>query len=69
MNPVTPTQITHLKAAAVRLIERHGDICSGTLGRIVGRYARENPTYLVSFDGTDGVTEVRGDEIAASSAA
>jgi hypothetical protein len=66
MNTTTPIQIVHLKNADVRLIERHGDVRSGALGHIVGRFARENPTFVVSFDGTDGVTEVRGDEITAA---
>ena len=36
----------------VRLLQRHGDIRSGTLGRILGRFAREEcPTYVVSFEG------------------
>jgi hypothetical protein len=65
MNTTTPTQIVHLKTAAVRLIGRHGDVRSGSLGHIVGRFARENPTYLVSF-GTAGVIEVRDDQIVAS---
>lgn len=63
----TPTSIVHFRTAAVRLIERHGDVRAGALGHIVGRFARENPTYLVSF-GTDGVVEVRGDEIVAYAA-
>ena len=36
----------------VRLLQRHGDVRSGTLGRILGRFAREaGPTYVVSFEG------------------
>ena len=36
----------------VRLLARHGDVRSGTLGRILGRFARETgPTYVVSFEG------------------
>jgi hypothetical protein len=66
MNTITPTHIVHLSTAAVRLLERHGDVRSGTLGHIIGRFARENPSYIVSFDGVDGVTEVRGDEIVSS---
>jgi hypothetical protein len=65
MTPRTPEPIVHAPTAAVRLIERHGDVRSGTLGRIIGRFARENPTYLVSF-GAHGVIEVRSDEIAAA---
>jgi hypothetical protein len=50
----------------VRLLDRHGDVRSGTLGRILGRFARETcPTYVVSFEG-DRVriaNDVRFDEI------
>jgi hypothetical protein len=62
---MTTTSRTHLSAAVVRLIERHGEVPSGALGRVVGRFARENPTYIVSFP-VGGVIEVRGDEIVAS---
>ena len=67
MIPITPTPIVHLRTAAVQLIARHGDVRSGTRGHIIGRFARENPTYLVSF-GADGVIEVRGDELVAYAA-
>jgi hypothetical protein len=44
----------------VRLLERHGDVRSGTLGRILGRFARETgPTYVVSFEGDN--VRVAGD--------
>jgi hypothetical protein len=50
----------------VRLLDRHGDVRSGTLARILGRFAREtSPTYVVSFEG-DRVriaNDVRFDEI------
>jgi hypothetical protein len=50
----------------VRLLDRHGEVRSGTLGRILGRFARETgPTYVVSFEG-DGVRvagDVRSEEI------
>ena len=50
----------------VRLLDRHGDVRSGTLGRILGRLAREScPTYVVSFEG-DRVriaSDVRFEEI------
>ena len=50
----------------VRLLDRHGDVRSGTLGRILGRFAREtSPTYVVSFEG-DRVriaSDVRFEEI------
>jgi hypothetical protein len=56
------TNTHHPSSTAVRLVERHGVVPSGALGHIVGRFARENPTYLVSFR-VEGVFEVRGDEI------
>ena len=50
----------------VRLLESHGDVASGTLGRILGRFAREaGATYVVSFEG-DKVRiadDVRFDEL------
>jgi hypothetical protein len=50
----------------VRLLDRHGDVRPGTLGRVLGRFAREtSPTYVVSFEG-DGVRisgDVRSEEI------
>jgi hypothetical protein len=49
-------------ASAVRLIEHHGDVRSGTLGHVIGRLCQENPTYLVSFV-NEGVVEVRGDQL------
>lgn len=55
---------------AVRLLAHHGNVPSGTLGRIIGRYARsDHPTYVVSFEHEDaGVVEVRFDEIVAAKA-
>jgi hypothetical protein len=36
----------------VRLLRSHGDVPSGALGRILGRFAREvGATYVVSFEG------------------
>lgn len=68
MTTVTPTtEAVYLRTGTVRLVERHGDVGSGTVGYLIGRFARENPTYLVSF-GTAGVIEVRGDEIVAAAA-
>ena len=61
------TNDTHPSSSAVRLIERHGNVLPGTLGYVIGRFARENPTYLVNFR-EDGVLELRGDEIAAIAA-
>ena len=49
----------------VRLLLRRGDIRSGALGRILGRYARStDATYVVSFHDEPGCIEVRPDEIA-----
>jgi hypothetical protein len=52
---MTPTHITALSAFrlndVVRLLDRHGDIRSGTLARILGYFASEKPTYVVSFEG------------------
>jgi hypothetical protein len=49
----------------VRLIFRHGEIRSGAVGRVLGCYARSaDPTYVVSFQGEPGCTEVRPSEIA-----
>jgi hypothetical protein len=64
---LTPTTPIHSCAAPVQLIERHGEVPPGARGHIVGRFARENPTYLVSFD-VEGLIEVRGDEIVGSAA-
>jgi hypothetical protein len=62
MSTHTPTVIeTHARAAVVRLISRHGKVPSGALGHVVGRFARENATYIVSFEAD--VIEVRSDEI------
>jgi hypothetical protein len=49
----------------VRLIFHHGDVRSGTHGRILGCYARlDDPTYLVSFSSEAGCIEVRPNELA-----
>jgi hypothetical protein len=52
---MTPTHITGLSAFrlndVVCLLDRHGDIRSGTRGRILGYFASEKPTYAVSFEG------------------
>ena len=52
---MTPTHITAHSAFrlddSVRLLDRHGDIRSGTLGRILGHLPSEKPTYVVSFEG------------------
>ena len=65
MNDIDPPTEFHPNDN-VRLLQRHGDIRSGSLGRILGRFARESgPTYVVSFEG-DHVRvagDVRSDEI------
>jgi hypothetical protein len=67
MTPHAPTSTEiYLRAAAVQLIDRHGKVPSGAIGHIVGRFARENPTYIVSF--AADVIEVRGDEIVTAAA-
>jgi len=43
---------------------RPWEVPSGALGHIVGRFARESPTYIVSF--AADVIEVRSDEILAA---
>lgn len=48
----------------VRLLRPHGDHAAGTCGRIVGRFARDVPTWVVSFEGESPSVELRGDEIA-----
>ncbi len=66
MTPHASIIETHSTSAVVRLINRHGKVPSGALGHIVGRYARDKPTYIVSF--AADVIEVRGDEIVRSAA-
>ena len=67
MNAVTPTETVYLRTGTVRLIEAHGDVGPETLGYLVGKFAREEPTYLVSFGGAR-VLEVRGDEFVSAAA-
>ena len=62
MNENTPTETVFLRTGTVRLVERHGDIGPGTVGHLVGRFARKEPTYLVSF-GSACVLEVPGEDI------
>jgi hypothetical protein len=48
----------------VRLLRRHRDVRSGSHGRIVGRFARDDVTYLVEFDRDQGcANDVRPGEI------
>jgi len=49
----------------VRLIFSHGDVRSGSRGRVLGCYQRlDDPTYLVSFHNEAGCIEVRANELA-----
>jgi hypothetical protein len=50
----------------VRLLNRHGDIQTGTLGRVLGWLPSESPTYVVSFEGETVriVGDVRFEEVA-----
>jgi hypothetical protein len=52
----------------IRLIVAHGAHEAGASGHIVGRFARTEQTWVVSFDGDSQCVEVRGDEIVASAA-
>jgi hypothetical protein len=49
----------------VRLLDRHGNVPSGALGRILGKFMRPtDPTYLVRFGDEDvAVVEIRFEEI------
>ena len=48
---------------AARLLDRHGDLPSGAAGRIIGWFARSEPTYVVSFGRDHRCGELRSDEI------
>ena len=65
INLPTPALTEFHQNDNVRLLHRHGDIRSGTVGRILGRFARETPTYVVSFEGDDSrvAGDVRSEEI------
>jgi hypothetical protein len=63
-----PVRDQFLPNDLIRLIAAHGDHAAGACGHIVGRFARTNPTWVVSFDGDSHCVEVRGDEIVASAA-
>lgn len=67
MTPYTATSSVYAPATTVHLTRRHGDLRRGTLGRIIGRFARDEPTYLVNF-GDEGVIEVSDDEIVTAEA-
>ena len=68
MTPSTDTSSVFTPATTVQLTRPHGDVRPGTLGRIIGRFARDKPTYLVNF-GAEGVIEVSDDEITKAQAA
>jgi len=53
---------------AVRLLDRIEDLPSGAAGRIVGRFARSEPTYVVSFEGRPRCVEVHAAQIALADA-
>ena len=61
-----PTHFEFQANDSVRLVQPHGDVRPGTLGRILGRFARATgSTYVVSFEG-DHVRvagDVRSEEI------
>lgn len=59
-----PVQDRFHQHDAVRLLRSHGDHAAGACGHIVGRFARDVPTWVVSFEGESRSVEVRGDEIA-----
>ena len=46
----TPSAAFHVNDT-VRLLNPHGDIASGTVGRILGHFPFNKPTYVVSFEG------------------
>jgi hypothetical protein len=61
-----PTQTQFHPNDSVRLLQPHGDVRPGTLGRILGRFARETgSTYVVSFEGDHAQVagDVRSEEI------
>jgi hypothetical protein len=66
MNAVTDTEPVFLRTGTIRLVENHGDIAAGTEGYLVGKFARESDTYLVSFGSS--VVEVRDDEFVSAAA-
>jgi len=49
---------------AVQLLDRLGDLPSGAAGRVVGWFARSEPTYVVSFEGKRRCVEVHAAQIA-----
>jgi hypothetical protein len=63
-----PAQAQFHPNDTVRLLERHGVHAAGDLGQIIGRFARRDPTWVVSFEGESPCVELRGDEIVLSAA-
>ena len=51
MTPIHTARDEFRSNDLVRLVDRDGDILSGTRGRILGHVASEKPTYVVSFEG------------------
>ena len=60
----TPSAEFHLNDS-VRLLNQHGDIRSGTIGRVLGWFLSDDPTYVVSFEGETVriLGDVRFDEV------
>ncbi len=58
-----PAQSRFRQHDRVRLLRSYGEQPAGACGRIVGRFARDVPTWVVSVDGDSPAVEVRGDEL------
>ena len=63
--PAAPAAVQFDLNEAVRLLDRHGDVPSGSLGRVIGTLPVLGlPVYVVSFvTETVCVRDVRSDEI------
>ena len=48
---------------AVQILDGHGDLPAGAIGRVIGWFARSEPTYLVSFGVQVPCVQVRSDQI------
>jgi hypothetical protein len=53
----------------IRLIAPHGDYAAGASGHIIGRFARVDPVWVVSFGDGSPCIELRSDEIVLVAAA